>query len=241
MRTDEGSRAIIRAVQNYCFINDAENLVIDFTTSIESTLVSLISRKELTATTVENAVQKHHDFITANGLDVKTFAGGLFQSLRKIIPYFSQDPFDEIMLRIRRRFETDLSRVFVEGTSEDKLRTIWKALLDEESFIESKTSSGQCDICVPSQRLVIETKLWKGEQYYEDGLPELIAYLNGFDYENGYYIVFDYLIGETSVSAAKGRTFDIQLDGKRIHVMFVKMKHVAPSQIGKHKRKAMKR
>ncbi len=42
------------------------------------------------------------------------------------------------------------------------------------------------------QKYIIETKIWRGDNRYQAGKKQLIAYLRSEDVTSGYYIVFDH-------------------------------------------------
>ena len=76
--------------------------------------------------------------------------------------------------------------------SEDTLRSTLALYIQQETFCEPRSSSGNNDITVPSEKVIIETKLWNGIEYYNSGFPELNDYMDKSNYTEGYYIVFDY-------------------------------------------------
>ena len=60
------------------------------------------------------------------------------------------------------------------------------------------------------------------------------------NYTEGYYIVFDYNKTPNVVMKERGEIFDTKYQGKLIHVVFVKMNAVRPSQIYKEEKRASK-
>lgn len=118
-------------------------------------------------------------------------------------------------------------------TSEDTLRSTLALYIQQETFCEPRSGAGNNDITVPSEHIIIETKLWKGQEYYNLGFPELNDYLEKGKYFEGYYIIFDYNQNPNSVIQKHGDIFDEQYDGKLIHVIFVMMNATRPSQIYK--------
>lgn len=97
--------------------------------------------------------------------------------------------------------------------------------------------AGNSDITVPSEKVIIETKLWKGKEYYNSGFPELNDYLEKANYDEGYYIVFDYNKNPNQVIQAHGEFFDKIYEGKLIHVVFIRMNLITPSQLYKADKK----
>ena len=60
--------------------------------------------------------------------------------------------------------------------------------------IEVQTSRGRMDLIIThSQRkYIVETKIWRGANYYQAGKRQLAAYLKVEGVIEGYYIVFDH-------------------------------------------------
>lgn len=60
--------------------------------------------------------------------------------------------------------------------------------------IEMQTGRGRMDIIITHnhQKYIIETKIWRGDNRYQTGKKQLVAYLRSEDVTSGYYIVFDH-------------------------------------------------
>ena len=60
--------------------------------------------------------------------------------------------------------------------------------------IEVQTGRGRMDIIITHnhQKYIIETKIWRGDNRYQAGKKQLVAYLRSEDVTSGYYIVFDH-------------------------------------------------
>lgn len=109
--------------------------------------------------------------------------------------------------------------------------------IKQETFCEPRSSTGNNDITIPSEKVVIETKLWKGREYYNSGILELHSYLTSYNYSEGYYVIFDYNKSTNEVIKEEGEVFDIMYSGKKIHVVFVRMNTTVSSQIYKESKK----
>ena len=60
--------------------------------------------------------------------------------------------------------------------------------------IEVQTGRGRMDVILihNQQKYIIETKIWRGDNRYQAGKKQLVAYLRSEDVTSGYYIVFDH-------------------------------------------------
>jgi len=71
--------------------------------------------------------------------------------------------------------------------------------------------------CYKNQKEVVELKLWYGERKYEEGLEQLVRYLESENLSRGYLVVFD-----RRDSAAKDYTFsEHEVAGKKIQAWVV--------------------
>ena len=232
------SKTIIRIVQDYCFSNSAPLLSNEFALYIASSLSAAIERKELTPGTFAKIAGKRKDFFQANDLNVKAFCKGLFKKLNYELAFIEDVSFLGAIKEYKRKMENGVCKGFPKKTtSEDALRGTLVLYIKRETFCEPRSSTGNNDITVPSEKAVIETKLWKGREYYNSGIPELHSYLTSYNYSEGYYVVFDYNKSANEVIKENGEVFDITYSGKTIHVIFVRMNTTVPSQIYKESKK----
>lgn len=232
------SKTIIRTVQDYCFSNSAPLLSNEFALYIASSLSRAIERKELTPGAFAKIAGKRKDFFRANDLDVKVFCKGLFKKLNYELDFIEDASFFWAIKEYKRKMENGVCKGFPpKTTSEDALRGTLVLYIEQETFCEPRSSTGNNDITVPSEKVVIETKLWKGKEYYNSGIPELHSYLTSYNYSEGYYVVFDYNKSANEVIKENGEVFDITYSGKTIHVIFVRMNTTVPSQIYKETKK----
>ena len=60
--------------------------------------------------------------------------------------------------------------------------------------IEAQTGRGRMDIVIThnQQKYIVETKIWRGNRYYQTGKNQLAAYLKLEGTTDGYYVVFDH-------------------------------------------------
>lgn len=236
----EISKTIIRIVQDYCFNNAAPILSSEFALYIASTLSPAVEKKELTVGTFTKAAKKRIDFFHANDLDVKQFCKGLYQKLNYELSFVNDTSFLGALKEYKRQMENGVCKGYPQKTtSEDALRGTLVLYLNRESFCEPRSGTGNNDITIPSEKTVIETKLWKGREYYNSGIPELHSYLTSYKYPEGYYVVFDYNHQPNDVIKENGEIFDITYSGKKIHVIFVRMNATVPSKIYKETKKEL--
>lgn len=61
------------------------------------------------------------------------------------------------------------------------------------TFKEVQSGEGRIDVicCYKKQKEIVELKLWYGEQRYDQGLNQLVRYLENESLERGYLVVFD--------------------------------------------------
>lgn len=232
------SKTIIRIVQDYCFSNAASLLSNEFALYISSSLSGAIEKKELTAGAFAKVAVKRKDFFQGNDLNAKAFCKGLFEKLNYELAFIDDTSFFGAIKEYKRKMENGVCKGFPkETTSEDALRGTLVLYIKRETFCEPRSGTGNNDMTIPSEKTVIETKLWKGEEYFNSGIPELHSYLSNYSYSEGYYVVFDYNKSTNKVIKENGEVFDIMYSGKKIHVVFVRMNATVPSQIYKESKK----
>lgn len=97
---------------------------------------------------------------------------------------------------------------------------------------EVVTGRGRADIALldRASKGVIETKLWKGEKYFGEGLLELAEYLRTEDLAEGYYVVLDCSSGSNLVQE-KGQNWTEHIDDRDIHVLFIRVSPSPPSKL----------
>lgn len=229
--TKDVSKTIIRIIQDYCFSNAAQILNSEFIFTILPSVFEAINDGTFSLAVLNKIAKKRMDFFHANDLHLNTFCEGLYKKLSAEFSLFSEMSFHTSILEFKRKIENGNFRGFPkEKTSEDTLRSTLTVYIPQETFCEARSGSGNSDIAVPSEKTIIETKLWKGEEYYQAGFPELTEYLDKSGYTEGYYIIFDYNKTPNKIINANGETFDINYQGKLIHIIFVRMNAVRPSK-----------
>lgn len=231
---DDISKTIIRIIQDYCFNNSASVMSNEFVLTISPLIAKSIKSAKLNLSELRIIVQKRKDFFYANELDVTTFCKGLFKKLNYELSFFTDASFYGSMITFKRKMENGNFRAYPkEKTSEDTLRSTLTLYIQQETFCEPRSGAGNNDITVPSEKVIIETKLWNGIEYYNSGFPELNDYLDKNNYMEGYYIIFDYNQAPNKVIIENGEVFEMRYQGRLIHIIFVKMNATRPSKIYK--------
>lgn len=232
------TKTIIRIIQNYCFNNSASTLSNEFVLTVSPLITSYIKSERLNLAELRKIIQKRKDFIYANDIDITSFTKGLFKKLNYELSFYSYTSFFDSMINFKRKMENGNSRAFPKDkTSEDMLRSTLAIYIQQETFCEPRSGAGNNDITVPSEKIIIETKLWNGSEYYNTGFPELEEYLDKSNYNVGYYIIFDYNQTPNQVIKENGEVYEIKYKSKLIHIMFVKMNALRPSKIYKETKK----
>lgn len=133
-------------------------------------------------------------------------------------------------------------KTFVEGNAysifqtlkqpvEEIGRTLLQTYLRPRGFREAQMAGGRSDLIYPAEEAVIETKIWRDQERFKDGMTELVCYLESQNYTEGFYILFDNTQKDNIVVSQFGQDmFDIELQGKKIHVCFIKINPIAPSK-----------
>ena len=229
---DDISKTIIRIIQDYCANHYALNLCNEFALTISPLISENIQLKTMDSGKFKEITKTRKDFYFANNINFETFNKDLFHKLKFELSFYDPSSFFRSLENFKHKMENGNSRGFPkENTSEDTLRCLLASFIQEETFCEARTSSGNSDIIVPSEKVIIETKIWRGMENYKSGLYELDDYLKKSKYYEGYYIVFDYNQTINEVVKEKGEIFDMQFKEQIIHVIFVKMNAIRPSKI----------
>lgn len=235
------SKTVLRIVQDFCFDNSSYILSDRFSLAITPQIVTAIKNNALDLGKLRELAKKRNDYFVANDVDFTAFCKGLFKKLNYELLFYTSSFYDSI-ITFKRKMENGNFKGFQkENTSEDTLRSTLALYIQQETFCEPRSASGNNDITVPSEKIVIETKLWNGKEYYKSGFPELNEYLDKSNYIEGFYIIFDYNKTDNEIIIKHGEIFDERYQGKLIHIIFIRMNATRPSQIYKESRKSTKK
>ncbi len=145
------------------------------------------------------------------------------------------------LLNFKNYIENTAYEVFQKQPFNEELcRTLVQTYLSSRGFREAHMGGGRCDLVYPSENTVIETKLWRGKQYFEDGLKQLRAYLRAQEYTIGYYLTFYRGANHEVRKAYPEEVFPIHRDGgPTIYCFMICVDPVAPSRKGEIEREEM--
>jgi hypothetical protein len=112
------------------------------------------------------------------------------------------------------------SHEFKEATGQLLLLSYLDLLVNGKgwTFKEVQSAQGRIDVlcCYGNQKEIVELKLWYGEQRYDQGLEQLVRYLENESLDHGYLVVFD------RREVAKEYTFSEHLmNGKKVFAWLV--------------------
>ncbi len=232
--TEDFEKTILRFVQDYCYKRNIYNLVSEFALTIVSKIAKAVLNNSLTHIKFENICAVRKDFYLANDLSERKFLINLYHELKCELSYYQFGSLTDSLLEYKKRIENGNLKGFPKGTKEDALRSNLSIYLQYENFCESRCGSGNSDIIVPSQKTIIETKLWDGVEYFNSGIPELREYLTKQQYTQGFYIVYDYNTSLNNIIKSNGEFFEISDPQPKIYVIFIRMNPIRPSLIYKH-------
>ena len=227
----ELEKTILRIVQDYCYKRNINNLVSEFSLTIASRIAKVVSNESLTHSKFESICNVRKDFYLANDLLNKKFLIDLYKEIKIELSYYVFNTLVDSLVEYKKRMENGNLKAFPKGTKEDTLRSNLSIYLQYENFCEPRCGSGNADIIIPSQKSIIETKLWKGEEYYNSGIPELKEYLIRQRYTKGFYIIYDYNKAPNSIIKNCGEIFEIRDKELIISVVFIRMNLIPPSKI----------
>lgn len=227
-------KTILRFVQDYCYKRNIYNLVSEFALTITAKIARAVLSDSLTHIKFQNICASRKDFYLANDLNEKTFLINLYHELKRELSYYQFSSLTDSLLEYKKRMENGNLKGFPKGTKEDTLRSNLSIYLQYENFCEPRCGSGNSDIVIPSQKTIIETKLWNGVEYYNSGIPELKEYLTRQQYTQGFYIVYDYTISLNNIIKSNGEFFEINDPQFKIYVIFIRMNPTRPSRIYMH-------
>ncbi|MCB0062554.1 MAG: AAA-like domain-containing protein [Caldilineaceae bacterium] len=95
-------------------------------------------------------------------------------------------------------------------------------------FTEVDTNTGRMDLIVVhgGERYIIETKIWRGPEAYDDGLDQLAGYLQSENQPTGYYVVFHARPNVYGKLPQEQLEFTVARNNRQIHVYLVRLESV---------------
>ena len=158
-----------------------------------------------------------------------------------ILSYFTRQPVDRALaetLEFKSLVERQTHKdIFVRRRAQENIaQALLQTFLIRRSYREVPVRGGQSDILVFDRegRFLYETKIWKGGEYFTQGLREIEEYIIGEDSDGQlagiFYILFD---PTKSASARRYRGSDISTEtiGKRtVHIVIININPPKPSK-----------
>lgn len=92
-------------------------------------------------------------------------------------------------------------------------------------FTEINSGEGRLDLIVvhKGRRTIIETKIWRGQALYEEGLAQLADYLESEGQSTGYYVLFHARPTVYGKLPDEALEYTTQVGNKTIHVYLVRL------------------
>lgn len=97
-----------------------------------------------------------------------------------------------------------------------------------DQFSEVNSGEGRLDLIVVHQgiRHIIETKIWRGQALFEEGLNQLADYLASEGQEVGFYVLFHARPNVYGKLPEEAFEFTTQVNGKTIFVYLIRLGHL---------------
>lgn len=95
-------------------------------------------------------------------------------------------------------------------------------------YTEVNSGEGRLDLIISHQgrRYIIETKIWRGQVYYEEGLTQLATYLQTEGQLSGYYVLFHARPTVYGQLPHDKLEFTTQIADKTLHVFLIRLGHL---------------
>lgn len=158
-----------------------------------------------------------------------------------ILSSFKQQPIDQAIaevLEFKSLVERQIYRdIFVGGRAQENIaRALLQTFLIRRSYREVPVRGGQSDILVFDRegRFLYETKIWRGSEYFQQGLREIEEYIIGENSDQQLTGVFYILFDSTKSAAARrcrGRDLTNEIIANRtVHIIVVAINPPKPSK-----------
>lgn len=135
---------------------------------------------------------------------------------------------------VERQAHKDL---FINGKPQESLaRAFLQVYLTPRSYREVPVRGGQTDLLLMAKngRFLYETKIWRGQNYYEQGLREIEEYVMGEGDEPGlvgiFYVIFDPTKSQSAQAYLGEYVTAAQICGRQIHVIVIDLAPPQPSR-----------
>ena len=127
--------------------------------------------------------------------------------------------------------------IFINGKPQENIaRSLLQAYLRPRSYREVKVRGGQTDLLLMAKngRFLYETKIWRGPDYYEQGLREIEEYVMGEGDEPGlvgiFYVIFDPTKSHSAWAYLRDYLTATKICDRPIHVIVIDLAPPQPSK-----------
>jgi hypothetical protein len=155
--------------------------------------------------------------------------------------YFKQQSIDLALVELLA-FKSEVERqtykdIYLKKRPQENIaRALLKMYLARRSYGEVEVRGGKSDILVFDKegRFLYETKIWRGSEYYKQGLREIEEYIKGENTDNKLSATF-YIVFDSTVTAAARRYIgsDLKIEviaNRTVHVIIVNINPPKPSK-----------
>jgi hypothetical protein len=125
--------------------------------------------------------------------------------------------------------------IFVNGKPQENIaRALLQAYLPKNSYREVPIRGGKADLLLfeHQEKFLFETKIWRGPEYYQQGLREIEEYIIGEDNEELrgiFYVIFDPTQTGRAEKHCKGIYSYEKLQGRSVDLVIVNLYLPTPS------------
>jgi hypothetical protein len=119
---------------------------------------------------------------------------------------------------------------------ESVARGLLQAFLTERSYREVPVRGGQTDLLIPLDkgRILFETKIWRGLEYFEQGLREISEYVKGENEDNRllcvFYVVFDPSVSRIANGSLSEKDLPKEILGVPLEIIVIDLRPSTPSK-----------
>lgn len=179
-------------------------------------------------------------FFRINAVDREAYLRGLLPRLNRLClpkPLTLRDTLLEFKRKVERDHVTAFSK---DKPREDTGRHLLSAFLAQRTYGQVESGDGYIDLLLV-EGYPIETKIWRGKAYFEEGLEELSEYMRTQGVNEGYYVIFDPTIENEFRRRDGPDSFVMDYEGRTVFVVFILIARVPPSKKLRRERNALRR
>lgn len=156
----------------------------------------------------------------------------ILDNLSITVPTGTEDPLVELQ-KFKDLVERQTCRdIYVDGKPQENVaRGLLQSFLGRRSYREVPVKGGRSDILVFTRegRFLYETKIWRGQKYYHQGLGELDEYIQGENDDNQLKRVFFIIFDPTKTKCAGSQRIET-LRACKVDVIVIHISPAIPSK-----------